>query len=281
MASLLNPSSAAGRLLNDAAANSRMIVFCGIPGVGKSLMVRETVALAADHGRRLSLLQWDVARLAFETPEILQRYPEVGGSTHVMIRRAVGLWARRAIAQWQRHAERNQLLLVEAPLVGGRMSELAERIDDDAEELLRKEARFLVPTPTIAVRTAIKEARRREMASHRHARDAANAIPELVDELWELVARTAELLNLAPDVRSTAYSPAAYYAVYAAVLKHRQVTALPVEEVLPVTDSPHALSEQANELRPTPGEVPALMLEAEAEGLRAVERRAERWYLPE
>jgi hypothetical protein len=276
---LLSPESAAWGLLNAAAREARIVVFCGIPGVGKSLLLREQARMARSLGRRVTLLQWDVSRQSFETPTILSRYPEIEGATHVVIRRAVGLWARQAIVQWNdSHPAPEHLLLVEAPLVGGRLSELAQQVDDRAESLLRRpDVRFYVPTPTTDVRRAIEAARRSEMESHRHARDAANAVPTLVDELWQMVVQTAHRLRLDPAQSLAAYSPEIYFGVYRTVLRHRLVTKVPVEEVIADPGSPHEFAEPFEELAPA-SEVAALLAQAEAEGIDSAAARVSRWY---
>jgi hypothetical protein len=277
---LLSEGSAARRLLAAAARTGRIVVFCGIPGVGKSFLLREQLRLALSTGRRVSLLQWDVSRQAFETPAIRSRYPELQGSTHVMIRRAVGIWLRDAIVQWSdTHSDATDLLLIEAPLVGGRMSELAYQMEDRAEALLSGHSvHFYVPTPTREVRFAIEAVRRVETASHRHARDAANAVPALVDELWQMVAQTAERLHIHVASPLSGYSPEAYFAVYRAVLRHRPVTEVPVEEIVSGAGSPHALDESVEELVPASFDVAALIARAEAEGDESVAARAARWY---
>ena len=277
---LLSPDSTAFQLLQGAATRARIAVFCGIPGTGKSLFVREQVKLALAAKRRVTLMQWDVARQAFELPEILQRYPEVEGATHAMIRRAAGIWSRQAIAQWnQRSAAPAEMLIVEAPLVGGRWAELARPTDDTTEPLLRSnDSRYFVPTPSVAVRKAIEAARHDETAAHKHARDAANAIPQLMDELWRQVAATAASLHLIDSARSAEYHPGHYYAVYKTVLKHRQVAQIPVDEIVKIADSPHALGTTVPELSPAPEQVPALLAAAESEGENHVRRQTELWY---
>ena len=277
---LLSHGSDARRLLNDAARDARIVVFCGIPGVGKSFLLREQVRVATAAGRQVSLLQWDVSRQAFETPEILRRYPEVGGSTHVIIRRAVGLWSREALCHWiATHPDPRHLLLIEAPLVGGRLTELAQRLDDGAEALLsRSDVRFYIPTPTVEVRRAIEAARRAEMAANRHARDAANAIPTLVDELWQMVADTARQLRIDRPDSLSIYSPDAYFAVYKAVLRHRAVTKVMIDEIVSIHESPHDFDESLEELAPPAAQVPGLIAEAEREGEEPLAARAVLWY---
>ena len=56
---LLEANGAARSLLVSAAAEARVAVFCGIPGVGKSLLLREQHELALQAGRRVSRLHCD------------------------------------------------------------------------------------------------------------------------------------------------------------------------------------------------------------------------------
>ena len=133
----------------NAIAERRMVFFAGIPGVGKSLHLKNFVSLAQDAGRKVHLLQWDITRAAFETEEVLTRYPEVDGVTHAAIRKAVGLWARRGVLKWYRtHLDPSHLLVGEVPLVGNRLTELVQPLDDEAEPLLAGEkALFITPVP--------------------------------------------------------------------------------------------------------------------------------------
>jgi len=278
---LLAESSTARQLLESAARHARLVVFCGIPGVGKSLLLREQHSLALRAERRVHRLEWDVARQAFEQPDILARHPEIDGSTDVVIRRAVGLWSRAAIAQWcATHKSPADMLLIEAPLVGARLIEIAQAIDDAAESFLSaRAAQFFVPTPTREVRVAIEAARRSESSANRHVRDAANASPRLVDELWRTVAVAAERLGFAPPGEPSPYSPATYYSVYQAVLRHRQVARLPIDAVIANPSSPHAMDSTGQELVPLRSEALDLIARAEQEGAESIAERAARWYL--
>src|SRR3954451_10462208 len=142
-ASVLPPDSELYRRLHAAAVERRCVLFAGLPGVGKSLLLQQVSLIAHEVGRRVSLLQWDVARGPFETPEILARYPEIDGVTHAAIRKAAGLWAREAVGAWDRtHPGRSDgadVLIGEVPLVGNRLIELVQRRDDAAEALLAGE----------------------------------------------------------------------------------------------------------------------------------------------
>ena len=277
---VLTPGSTAWHLMDSAARRARIVVFCGIPGVGKSFLLREQLTMALNASRRVTRLQWDVCRQAFETPPILSRYPEINGSTHIVIRRAVGLWARGAIEHWAAtHTGSQHMLLVEAPLVGGRLVELAQSEGDAAEPLLNaRETCYYVPTPTVEVRRAIEAARRSEMELNRHARDAANAVPELVDELWQMVATTAALLNLRTTGTVSSYSPETYFSLYRAVLRHRHVASLPIDQIVSNAGSPHDVVAATEELAPSSADVLRLVGLAESEGLESIALRTERWY---
>jgi hypothetical protein len=176
---ILPPDSALFDALHQAAQARRCIFFAGLPGVGKSLLVQQQALLAHAAGRVVHLLQWDVARGAFETPALLARYPEVHGVTHPAIRRGVGLWVREAVQRWDAtHPAPEHLLVGETPLVGNRLVELAQVHPDAVEPLLADHERtvFFIPVPTRNVRHAIERSRGREMASPRHAREAATAV---------------------------------------------------------------------------------------------------------
>ena len=71
------------------AADARLVFLAGLPGTGKSLLIRELAHLAHARGRRIHLLQWDVARPVFEACAAGRRYPQDRGVTHGVIRLAV------------------------------------------------------------------------------------------------------------------------------------------------------------------------------------------------
>lgn len=267
-------------ILQHAARQRRCVFLAGLPGVGKSLLLQQLALLAAEAGRALHTLQWDVARGAFETPEILTRYPEVDGVTHAAIRKAAGLWARGAVSAWRRaHADARHLLLGEVPLVGNRLIELAQRRSDDVELLLAsEETLFLVPVPTCAVRQVIETSRVREMASPRHERERANAPPGVVQALWEEVARVAACWGLATPGPGGAYDPDLYLAVYCRLLRHRRVLPLPITDVLPVSTSAYELPAAADDLVPTPDEVRRALVQVERIPAADVEREVAGWF---
>ncbi len=92
--------------LDSLARHHRMVFFAGLPGVGKSLFIRELARVAHAMGRTVHSLQWDVARPAFLSPAILARYPERDGVAHPIVRKGVGQWVRQAVLRWHREHER-------------------------------------------------------------------------------------------------------------------------------------------------------------------------------
>lgn len=272
--------------LQATAQHARCVVICGVPGMGKSLLLREQARIATDLGRTVHRLQWDIARQSFERSDILARYPEIEGSTHPVIRRAAGLWVRRAVAHWwSTHQGAAHLLLIEAPLVGARFMELARQESDAAEACLASPATtFLVPVPSREVRVAIQAARVSDSAAPVHERDAASAIPVLVDVLWQEVVTAAQALTIAcepekhPD-GTQRYSPELYAALFHQILRHRHVAQVPVTQIVTAPGSPHAHAHASPELAPEDSEVSALIAAAEAEGVTEVLHASENWYL--
>lgn len=269
--------------LHRAVLERRCVFFAGLPGVGKSLMIQQAALLAQEAGRPVHLLQWDVARGAFETPGILGRYPEVDGVTHAAIRKAVGLWAREAVRQWdQAHPEDRHLLIGETPLIGNRLIELAQRRDDDVEPLLAgRQTLFLIPAPSREVRQAIEAARAREMADPRHDRERANAPPTLVRAHVEEINRVAGRLGLPASRSGGDYDPDVYVGVYRRLLRFRHAAVLPLTSVLPVRVSPYDLGGVASELRPTRYDVERLVAWADGRSQAALQRGVDTWWAEE
>jgi hypothetical protein len=239
------------------------VFAAGLPGTGKSLVIRELAHVAANAGRPVHLLQWDVARPVFEASKSGRRYPVVDGVTHPIVRRAVGLWARRALAAWQRrHAGAEHLLIGETPLVGGRLIELARHADDAAEPLLSAPTcRFAIVVPSVEVRQFIERERDRCAVRPRNPRER-----EVVD-----VARQMGVsVGVDPHAR---YEPDVYRLVYERVLCHRQTDTLRLDIVLPTEDrSVYDLTVPHRDLRPDEDEAEAAVREAEALGVGDVER---------
>ncbi|MCC7369690.1 MAG: ATP-binding protein [Chloroflexi bacterium] len=295
-ASILPADSELFRVLDGVVRERRCVFFAGLPGVGKSLLLQQQAILAQEAGRVVHRLQWDVARSPFETAELLARYPETDGVTHAVIRKAAGLWARDALASWDAaYPEPHHLLIGEAPLIGNRLIELVQPRDDGVEGLLAGDASlFLIPVPSREVRQQIESARVRDMADPAHERERANAVPTLVQSLWEDVANVGTALGLpeaaglasteaaglgpADSAPSRPFDPDLYGAVYLRLLRHRVAVLLPITAVLPVQASVYAGLDAVHELMPTPDEVAREVSRVAARPAADVEREVEDWF---
>ena len=272
--------------LREVAITHRMVFIAGLPGVGKSLLLRELAEAAHRHGRRVHLLQWDVARRPFDAPALLARYPEVNGITHAVLRKAAGLWARDAVAAWaERHLDGEGLLAGETPLIGHRFVELARPARDEAEAALSSEATsFLLPVPTVAVRQAIEAARAATTMTPRHERERADAVPSVIRLLWaELLDAATQLAaaNGGPPPVDVGYDPATYVAVFREALSHRNWEPLPVEVALPPQDrSVYDLDAPVVDLAPSQTEAEAYVARVEREypDLAALQRETAAWW---
>ena len=257
---VIPPDSALYSTFAATLASADLAFFAGLPGVGKSLLLQQMALMAAAAGRRVTLLQWDVARQPFETP----RYPLIDGATHPLVIRAVGFWSRGAIAHWMAARAANELLLSEAPLIGGRFMELVRPADDAAEGLLRDgRARFLLPVPSVELRAHIELQRQRSISAPRHKNEAQDAPPDLLRALWRDLHQVAATLGLAPATADPAYSPEIYAAVYRHLLQHRHVEQVDLCRALPTAASVYEGLDALPLLRATTAEAADIMTKLE------------------
>ncbi len=263
-----------------------MVFFAGLPGTGKSLCIHQLAHLAHARGRRIFLLQWDVARPPFEAHPAGRVYPIDRGVTHGVIRLAVGRWAREAVARWSaEHPDPEALLVGETPLVGNRLVELARPAADAAEPLLAApSARFVVPVPSPAVRTHIEAERVRRAATPLHDREREDAPPEVMRDLWRQLRSAAVTLGLAPSTQEAdpPYDPDVYAAVYLTVLANRHRDRLALDAILPTGSlSPYDVRAPRTDLTPDPDHIPRLIAEAATIHPDPVtlHNHLDRWYL--
>jgi len=278
-----------------ALSNRRMVFFAGLPGTGKSLLVHQLAHLSASAGRTVHLLQWDVARPHFEASPAGLRYPPANGVTHPMIRKAAGLWARRALDVWnERHPEPGHLLVGETPFVGNRFVELAQRMDDRAERVLADPScRFVIAVPSVEVRRFLEAERERRAASPLHPREREDASPQVLRDLWRELADVARRLGIASrphalperppagDDASMPYDPGVYRRVYEAVLRYRSVEIVPLDTVLPTEKlSVYDFAMPVPDLAPSAAEAESFIREAERRypTEAAIEREATFWW---
>lgn len=269
-------------VLDTLARTKRMVFFSGLPGVGKSLFIRELALAAHAHGRTVHLLQWDVARPAFVSPALAARYPEHRRQAHAVFRVAIGLWARRALLRWHEEHDNAHILIGEVPLVGGRMLDLVQVQDDRAEPLLAgQDSLFVMPVPSIAVRAAIENARIRTYANPAHPREVEDAPPDVLRLAWEEAHALAVKIGaatMASDKRMP-FDPQAYAAVYRHLLRHRPSVTLWMDTRLEPRGSVYDLGIATNELAPTPDEALGIVMQLEREhSVGEVEQYTARWF---
>ncbi|MGH7357134.1 MAG: ATP-binding protein [Candidatus Rokuibacteriota bacterium] len=267
------------------AREPRLVFVAGLPGTGKSLVIHQLAHLAAGAGRSVHLLQWDVARPVFEASDAARRYPIVEGVTHALIRKAVGLWARRALVEWERRCPGSEHLLVgETPLVGGRLIELARPVEDAAEPILAaRSCRFAIPVPSAEVRLFLEAERDRRTARPAHPREREDAHPRVLRSLWRELLDVAGALGipLASRGAEAPYDPSVYRRVYETVLRHRHVDVVELDTVLPTSAlSVYDFAVPCAELVPDAAEANAAVRDAEARhpDAAALAREAAQWF---
>jgi hypothetical protein len=256
------------------ARDARLVFFAGLPGTGKSLLIHQLAHLAHERGRRIHLLQWDVARPVFEASEAGQRYPLDRGVTHGVIRLAVGRWARAAVARWHaRNRGPEHLLIGETPFIGHRLVELARPASDEAEPILISPATtFVIPVPSRALREHLEAERARRAQQPLHPREREDAPPEVLRALWRELAGA--------DVP---YDPVVYQHAYERLLRHRRAEALPLHTRLSTQGvSAYDFHVATTDLLPTGDEVDRFIREVEAghPGPGDVQRAVEAWRQP-
>ena len=104
-----------------------------------------------------------------------------------------------ALLEWESRARGSEGMLIgEAPLIGGRLMEIARPTADAAEALLRDgRTQFLIPTPSKAVRALIESSRERSIAAPQHENEAHDAPHKVLRTSWQDVYRVAVRLGLA------------------------------------------------------------------------------------
>lgn len=269
------------------ARDARIVFFAGLPGTGKSLLIHQLAHLAHAAGRRVHLLQWDVARPAFEASAPGRRYPQERGVTHGVIRLAVGRWARGAVARWHaEHPGAADVLIGETPFVGHRLIELARPGRDEAERVLAaEETRFVIPVPSRALRTHLEAERARRARDPLHRREEEDASPEVLRDLWRHLAGVARVLGMTdPAARAdddVPYDPALYRRVYERLLTHRHASALPLDTRLPTREfSAYDFRVPIVDVAPTEAEAARAIhaVEDDYPDLEALQREIDGWY---
>lgn len=264
------------------AGGHRMVFFAGLPGVGKSLYIRELARAAHAMGRTVHSLQWDVARPAFMSPAIAARYPDTDGIAHPMVRKGVGQWVRQAVLRWSRaNPDASSVLIGEVPLIGHRLVELVQIHADDAEPLLADpRSLFATPVPSAPVRAAIERARQRTFTRPSNPRESEDAPVSVVQQSWYEVRALAVELGIAEATASgdAPFDPDAYAGVYRHLLRKRNAMTLRVEVELEQTASVYDHAAQVIDIVPSHAEADAIVARLERElTLSEVDAEVGRW----
>ena len=259
-------SSVLYETFKELAESQRIVFITGLPGVGKSLLIQQLILIAKQAKREVHLLQWDVSRKAFETPDVIAKYPEIDGVTDPAIRKAVGLWARKAVADWnEAHPDPSHILIGELPLIGNRLIELAEVHEDPAEDLLQSsKVRYVIPVPSWEVREVIEQSREKTISNPTHEKEKLDAPPNVLQALWQEVNSLARDIGITKARPDSPYNPYIYGGVYEALLQHRHVTPVLVNVVLKPAASVYETEVELNELAASASEVEQLIGEVES-----------------
>ncbi len=235
--SVIPTKSPVYQTLKQTANTAKIVVFSGLPGVGKSLYINQFQLIAETAGKKVTVIQWDIARKSFETPEIAKHFPMGDGVVHNGVKLSAGAWLLDTIKQWLIvHHQAHELLLIEAPLVGHRFIELAKiQADKKLESFFKSdEFQLLVPIPSKKVRTKIEEDRKKQIADD--AKTWTGAKPAVMLMLWKMICGIAnEFGKNIPMDGQPPYDPAIYEFVFGKILQHRNFVPLYIEEIFKVS----------------------------------------------
>lgn len=233
------PSDSPIRQSLESLTKAKIVVFSGLPGVGKSLYINSFQAIADQKGKEIDIIQWDVARKAFETEYICKHFPMGAGTVHNGLKLIAGLWLMETIKHWiDFNKKSDNILLIEAPLVGHRFVELVQKqIDTDLENFLSSElCKFVIPIPSKKVREAIEAERNRQVSEN--AKVWSGAKPSVMLMIWK---RTCEIANEFGEnidlSEQPPYDPQTYQLVFSRILKHRQFVTLSINEIFDIPES--------------------------------------------
>ena len=231
-------SSKVFQQLNDLAETTKVVIISGLPGVGKSLYINELLLICKSIERPVDLIQWDVARKAFETEHILSMCPIEDGMLHNGMKLIAGAWLMDELELWlDEHKEDDNLLLIEAPLVGHRFVELINPTENpETEAFLASElCKVVMPIPTVEVREKIELERKRQVSED--AKVWSGAKPSVMLFLWKMTCELANDFGMTVDVSGQPpYDPEIYKFVFGEILKHRNFVPLIIDEIYSIPE---------------------------------------------
>lgn len=217
---------------------AKVVIFSGLPGVGKSLYINAFKAIAQHNNKDVDVIQWDIARKSFETKYIHNHYPMGDGTVHNGLKLIAGHWLIDTIKQWvEFNKNSDNILLIEAPLVRNRFIELMQKQHDENIEnfLASNLCQVVVPIPNREVRAAIESERKRQVSEE--AKVWSGAKPSVMLMLWKDTCIIANEFGKQIDVAGQpAYDPEVYKYVYAKILKHRHHILLEINEIFNVPE---------------------------------------------
>ncbi len=246
--------------LTDLAQKVKIVVFIGLPGTGKSLLINQFYQLTKAQGREPQIIQWDVARKEFETEKNRNLFPTKSGQVHPVVRLSAGYWLLDYLKQWsQKNFEILQkVLLVEAPLVGNRFSELIHlQSDQELEQYLSsKKVQFVLPVPSLKVRDKIEDDRALQVSET--AKTWSGAKPSVMRQLWLDTLNIAKTLDIT-TFQGEKYDPQVYAKTYQLLSHRRNLRILPIDRVYPINiENESTLHSLKNEI-PSAAEVDLLI----------------------
>jgi len=217
-------------------SSSSILVISGLPGVGKSLYVNQVIEIARLKQKNIAVIQWDVARKAFESKECAELFPMGDGVVHNGVKLCAGFWLTEVVADWIRnHDVENDFLVIEAPLVGHRFIEIMQvQEDSDIESFLASEKmKVLVPIPSREVRMKIEEARMVQVDEG--AQSWMGAKPSVMLLIWKELCELANDLGKNIDVSGQPpYDPEVYKFVFQRVLQNRHFVPIIIDEIFEI-----------------------------------------------
>ncbi len=259
-----------------------MVFFTGLPASGKSFLLRQQISISVSLGRRVHIIRWDTGLASFQTDDILASYPDVSDGTHPLVRKAAGLWGRRALARWlAANADPNDMIVGEVPIIGNRFSEFIQTQTDQVEPVLAsEETTFIYPVPTKNLRANLEAIRRSTFANPRHPDEARDAPPSTMELAWRLTcAKAAELGLISEADGHSPYEEMIYVRFFEHLLQHRNAIRIGVDTIFSDAASAHEIEANIPELRASPDDVRCAIAEIEdAFTFEEAARDVENWY---
>ncbi len=244
--------------------------------------MRQQISISVSLGRRVHIMRWDTGLAAFQTEDLLARYPDVSDGTHPLIRKAAGLWGRRALARWlAENTDPTDLIVGEVPIIGNRFSEFIQAQPDQVEPALAsEETTFIYPVPTKSLRTNLEAFRRSTFANPKHPDEARDAPPSTMELAWRLTCAKAAELGLISEADShSPYEEMVYVRFFEHLLQHRNAIRIGVDTIYSNAGSAHDLDANVLELSASSDEVKYAIAEVETTfTVEAAAREVENWY---